>query len=226
MVNAIKGNDWESVSNEERKQIQAEFLELLNDVRIERSETDDHPYALYSTPAESLVFTWEKLLTKQYGTIDGVTDRDYLTNSFHQPVWIHSNAIDKINFEKDFHQIAKGGHISYAEFDYGVAPTSIEAVVNYAMSKGLYFGVNVVSSVCEDCGTRGDFLATCDHCGSSEILVVERVCGYLTYSKRSGVQAVNDGKWSEIKERVRHSVDGAEIDTKSFAERNEGWRNV
>ena len=226
MVNAIKGNDWESVSNEERKQIQAEFLELLNDVRIERSETDDHPYALYSTPAESLVFTWEKLLTKQYGTIDGVTDRDYLTNSFHQPVWIHSNAIDKINFEKDFHQIAKGGHISYAEFDYGVAPTSIEAVVNYAMSKGLYFGVNVVSSVCEDCGTRGDFLATCDHCGSSEILVVERVCGYLTYSKRSGVQAVNDGKWSEIKERVRHSVDGAEIDTKSFAERNKDWRNV
>ena len=76
--------------------------------------------------AESLVFTWEKLLTKQFGVIPGVTDRDYLTNSFHQPVWIHSSAIDKIDYEKEFHSIAKGGHISYAEFNYGVSPASLE----------------------------------------------------------------------------------------------------
>lgn len=168
--------------------------------------------------AESLVFTWEKLLTKQFGAIPGVTDRDYLTNSFHQPVWIHSSAIDKIDYEKEFHSIAKGGHISYAEFNYGVSPASLEAIVNYAMRQGMYFGVNVISSVCEKCGEHGDFLMTCDNCGSEDILVVERVCGYLTYSKRSGVQAVNDGKWSEIKERVRHGVERGQLGQASYAE--------
>ena len=218
MVNAMKGDNWKSVTDEERRQIQAEFLNHVNNIREERSKTDKHPYALYSTPAESLVFTWEKLLTKQYGVISGVTDRDYLTNSFHQPVWIHSSAIDKIDYEKEFHQLAKGGHISYAEFNYGVAPTSLEAIVNYAMRQGMYFGVNVINSVCDDCGQHGDFLMTCDHCGSENILVVERVCGYLTYSKRSGVQAVNDGKWSEIKERVRHGVKRGQLGSASYAE--------
>lgn len=218
MVNAMNGNNWKTVTDEERRQIQAEFLNHVNNIREERSKTDNHPYALYSTPAESLVFTWEKLLTKQYGVISGVTDRDYLTNSFHQPVWIHSSAIDKIDYEKEFHQLAKGGHISYAEFNYGVAPTSLEAIVNYAMRQGMYFGVNVINSVCDDCGEHGDFLMTCDHCGSENILVVERVCGYLTYSKRSGVQAVNDGKWSEIKERVRHGTIRGQLGSASYAE--------
>ena len=218
MVNAMKGSEWESVTDEERKQIQADFLNHVNKIRIERSEKDNHPYALYSTPAESLVFTWEKLLTKQYGVIPGVTDRDYLTNSFHQPVWIHSSAIDKIDYEKEFHNIARGGHISYAEFNYGVSPASLEAIVKYAMRQGMYFGVNVISSVCEKCGEHGDFLMNCDNCGSENILVVERVCGYLTYSKRSGVQAVNDGKWSEIKERVRHGVERGQLGQASYAE--------
>lgn len=218
MVNAMVGHDWQNISDDDRKQMQVEFLEHVNRIRIERSKTDNHPYALYSTPAESLVFTWEKLLTKQYGVIPGVTDRDYITNSFHQPVWIHSSAIDKINYEKDFHNIAKGGHISYAEFNYGVAPTSLEAIVNYAMRQGMYFGVNVINSVCDDCGEHGDFLMTCDNCGSENILVVERVCGYLSYSKRSGVQAVNDGKWSEIKERVRHGTERGQLGSASYAE--------
>ena len=218
MVNAMVGPGWESVTDEERKQIQADFLNHVNRIRIERSKKDNHPYALYSTPAESLVFTWEKLLTKQYGVIPGVTDRDYLTNSFHQPVWIHSSAIDKIDYEKEFHSIARGGHISYAEFNYGVSPASLEAIVNYAMRQGMYFGVNVISSVCEKCGEHGDFLMTCDNCGSEDILVVERVCGYLTYSKRSGVQAVNDGKWSEIKERVRHGEERGQLGQASYAE--------
>lgn len=218
MVNAMKGDNWKTTTDEERRQIQANFLNHVNRIREERSKTDMHPYALYSTPAESLVFTWEKLLTKQYGVISGVTDRDYLTNSFHQPVWIHSSAIDKIDYEKEFHQLAKGGHISYAEFNYGVAPTSLEAIVNYAMRQGMYFGVNVINSVCDDCGEHGDFLMTCDHCGSENILVVERVCGYLTYSKRSGVQAVNDGKWSEIKERVRHGTTRGQLGSASYAE--------
>ena len=218
MVNAMVGPDWENLSDDDRKQMQADFLEHVNRIRIERSQTDKHPYATYSTPAESLVFTWEKLLTKQFGVIPGVTDRDYLTNSFHQPVWIHSSAIDKIDYEKEFHSIAKGGHISYAEFNYGVSPASLEAIVNYAMRQGMYFGVNVISSVCEKCGEHGDFLMTCDNCGSEDILVVERVCGYLTYSKRSGVQAVNDGKWSEIKERVRHGVERGQLGEASYAE--------
>jgi len=218
LVNAMKGSEWESVTDEERKQIQADFLNHVNKIRIERSEKDNHPYALYSTPAESLVFTWEKLLTKQYGVIPGVTDRDYLTNSFHQPVWIHSSAIDKIDYEKEFHNIARGGHISYTEFNYGVSPASLEAIVKYAMRQGMYFGVNVISSVCEKCGEHGDFLMNCDNCGSEDILVVERVCGYLTYSKRSGVQAVNDGKWSEIKERVRHGVERGQLGQASYAE--------
>ena len=218
MVNAMKGDNWKTTTDEERRQIQADFLNHVNRIREERSKTDTHPYALYSTPAESLVFTWEKLLTKQYGVISGVTDRDYLTNSFHQPVWIHSSAIDKIDYEKEFHQLAKGGHISYAEFNYGVAPTSLEAIVNYAMRQGMYFGVNVINSVCDDCGQHGDFLMTCDHCSSENILVVERVCGYLTYSKRSGVQAVNDGKWSEIKERVRHGTTRGQLGSASYAE--------
>lgn len=86
------------------------------------------------------------------------------------------------------------------------------------MRQGMYFGVNVINSVCDDCGQHGDFLMTCDHCGSENILVIERVCGYLTFSKRSGVQSVNDGKWSEIKERVRHGVKRGQLGSASYAE--------
>ena len=220
MVNAMYGENWKHVPNEVRKQHQIDFLEHINAIRESRKERDNHPYALYSTPAESLVFTWEKLLTKQYGIIEGVTDRDYLTNSFHVPVWEHISAIEKIDYEKDFHTIAKGGHISYAEFNYGVSSSSLEAIVKYAMRNGLYFGVNVISATCEKCGHQGDFLMACDSCGSEDIVVIQRICGYLSPAKRSGVIGINSGKWSEIQERVKHGIQRGQLGTQSYREKH------
>jgi len=166
--------------------------------------TYGHLYALYSTPAESLCYKFATLLRDQYGTIPGVTDRDYITNSFHVPVWQETNAIEKLTAEAEFHQIATGGKISYVEFPYGVDENVIHPIIDYAMRLGLYFGVNIVSSHCSTCSYDGDFSDECTRCGSDDITSILRACGYLAYNRIDGETRYNKGKQEEIAERVKH----------------------
>lgn len=137
----------------------------------------NHLYALYSTPAESLCYRFQKINRKDYGVIEDVTDREYITNSFHVPVWEDVSVPEKIAFEAPFHKLATGGRISYNEFVYGVDNSVLEQAINFAMEKGMYYGVNVVAGTCNQCGYSEDFHDNCPKCGTHDITVVTRVCG-------------------------------------------------
>lgn len=137
----------------------------------------NHLYALYSTPAESLCYRFQKINRKDYGVIEDVTDREYITNSFHVPVWEDVSVPEKIAFEAPFHKLATGGRISYNEFVYGVDNSVLEQAINFAMEKGMYYGVNVVAGTCNQCGYSGDFHDNCPKCRTHDITVVTRVCG-------------------------------------------------
>lgn len=165
----------------------------------------NHLYALYSTPAESLCYRFQKINRKDYGVIKDVTDREYITNSFHVPVWEDVSVPEKIAFEAPFHKLATGGRISYNEFVYGVDNSVLEQAINFAMEKGMYYGVNVVAGTCNQCGYSGDFHDNCPKCGTHDITVVTRVCGYLSFDQIHGDSRYNPGKQKEVKERVKHN---------------------
>lgn len=165
----------------------------------------NHLYALYSTPAESLCYRFQKINRKDYGVIEDVTDREYITNSFHVPVWGDVSVPEKIAFEAPFHKLATGGRISYNEFVYGVDNSVLEQAINFAMEKGMYYGVNVVAGTCNQCGYSGDFHDNCPKCGTHDITVVTRVCGYLSFDQIHGDSRYNPGKQKEVKERVKHN---------------------
>lgn len=161
-------------------------------------------FALYATPAESLVYRFQVINKKEFGIVKNFTDREYMTNSFHEHVSTEINAVDKITKEAPFHSKSTGGRISYTEFPYAVDTNVLLDSIQYAMSKGLYYGVNIVSSSCCDCGHKGDF-EICPECNSENVTVVVRVCGYLTFKQTKGDTRLNQGKLSETHDRVKHT---------------------
>ncbi|QQG33680.1 anaerobic ribonucleoside reductase large subunit [Cronobacter phage A24] len=167
-------------------------------------------YSLYATPSESLCDRFCRLDKEQFGSIDGVTNKDYYTNSFHQDVYKHSNPFDKIDFEAPYHYISSAGHISYAEFPNVRNNTEgLETVWDYAMSKLSYFGTNTPSDKCLKCHFEGEFKIDsdgfhCPSCGnhdSKTMSVIRRVCGYLGSPNARGF---NHGKNEEVIRRVKH----------------------
>lgn len=188
------------------KDFAVEIVQYLADKTVEAKKQYNHLYALYATPAESLCFRFNKMNKAQYGEIEGVTDREYMTNSFHIHVTEDVNALEKIDFESTFHGISTGGRISYTEFNYGVDFNVLKQTVRYAMSKGIYYGVNIVSSTCGTCGHQGDYHDVCPKCGSTDITEVERVCGYLSYGAIKGTTRFNPGKVAEVRDRVKHGL--------------------
>lgn len=188
-------------------------LEVVNHLKkLVEDEQGKHEYipALYATPAESLVYRFQKLNREQYGVIKNVTDREYMTNSFHVHVKEDISPLDKIFIEAPYHQISTGGRISYTEFPNGVSLEVLKDCIDFAMDKGMYYGVNIVSSTCVDCKYQGDFNEECPKCGSKNVTTVTRACGYLSFSKINGDTRYNKGKQEEIKDRVKHvkGVDG------------------
>lgn len=163
--------------------------------------------ALYSTPAEGYCYKAQNSNRHQYGEIEGVTDREYLTNSFHVPVWEDITVPEKIAFEEPFHRLATGGRISYNEFPYLTDTDILQESIDFAMDEGLYYGVNIVSSSCFTCNYAGDFRDACPKCGSGDIQTVSRVCGYLSFEKAKGDREgrYNKGKKAEVLDRVLHS---------------------
>lgn len=167
-------------------------------------------YSLYATPSESLCDRFCRLDKEQFGSIDGVTDKDYYTNSFHQDVYKHSNPFDKIDFEAPYHYISSAGHISYAEFPNVRNNTEgLETVWDYEMGKLSYFGTNTPSDKCLKCHFEGEFKIDsdgfhCPSCGnhdSKTMSVIRRVCGYLGSPNARGF---NHGKNEEVMRRTKH----------------------
>lgn len=192
----------ESIKNNEAFGLQ--LVKYLKKSVDEADEKYDFIAALYSTPAESLVYRFQKMNRQQYGNIENVTNKEYMTNSFHIHVTEDISPIEKTYYEAPYHRIATGGRISFAEYPYGIANNVLKQCVDYAMDLGLYYGVNIVSSSCPNCEYQGDFLEECPQCLNQDITTVTRACGYLSFSKIKGDTRYNLGKQAEIRERVKH----------------------
>lgn len=191
-----------------------DYLLVFEDSRKQHvTEVIERNYSIYGTPGESLVYNFMKMLQKQYGLIPAVTakadgsKRNYLTNSWHVPVWEDISAFDKMDYEAVFHLdgMASGGHIGYTEHPYGTSTTVLEQLVRYAMSKGMYYGINMASSTCFTCKWVGETADECPECGSDNVVTIQRTCGYLTVTSRNGKSVSNLGKQEEYLERVNHT---------------------
>jgi len=162
------------------------------------------PYiaAIYATPAESLCGTQAEQFKAKYGVIHNVSDRAYFTNSFHMHVSEDITPFEKQDAEFRYFHLASGGHIQYCRFTSGMNVSYIDQCVQRAMKLGFYFGVNIEKSFCNDCGTEmDDGIDTCPSCHSHDITTINRVCGYLGYSKIGGATKMNDAKMAEIHDR-------------------------
>lgn len=217
MNQALRAMGVDTSDHESSQKVAISILERMNAQINKRKDEDGILYSLYATPAESLCYTFNNIIRDQYGIIPGVSEKDYQTNSFHIDVWDHISAPEKISYEAPFHQIAQGGHIGYVELPYGVSTSSLESIIRYAMDKGMYFGINVVSAVCCNCNEHGDFIDECPNCKSKDINIITRVCGYLAVLKRNGEFRQNPGKIAETMQRVDHSGFG-NSHTSSYAE--------
>lgn len=169
--------------------------------RIEEfKEQDGYLYALYGTPAESLCSTQ----AKQYARLSGDHQfGEYFSNSFHCHVSEHINPIEKQVKEFELFHKCNGGHIQYVRLENPENIEALRAIVERGMALGFYQGVNFDSAYCNDCGRHSsNVMFKCPHCGSSNLTVISRVCGYLGYSNVNGSSRMNDGKMAEIRDRV------------------------
>lgn len=188
----------------DNKEFGIELVKFMEREVLSEKDKSGFALSLYGTPAESLIERFQNLNKKKFGIIENVTDRKYMTNSFHQGVWQELVPYNKIDLESEMFHHTLGGRISYCEWPYGINPRILGQTLNYAMKKGLYWGVNIESSTCNDCYERGEFDDICPHCGSTDVTSVNRTCGYLSYSKIKGESRYNEGKKAEIKDRVDH----------------------
>lgn len=185
--------------------IGVDTLNYISELIEEAKEKHQLLFALYSTPSESLCYRFLLADKDKFGVVEGVTDKEYYTNSFH--VWVKEKvqALDKQDIEKQMFDIAKGGRIVYNEFPHTHNKKAVNQCIDYAMKQGLYYGVNLQLDTCLDCGHKGEFPNhICTNCGSDNILSINRVCGYLGYSVINNETRFNQGKLSEVLDRTDH----------------------
>ena len=183
-------------------QFALEVLQHINDKVNKFKELDGHLYAIYSTPAEALCGTQVKQFRKKYGIIKGVSDKEYFTNSTHCPVYANITPFEKQDLEKRFWDLSNGGHIQYVRHTNDQNLDAFDTINKRAMKMGFYFGHNMDKCYCEDCGHEELDMQICPKCGSKNITEINRVCGYLGYSKIKGDSRMNDAKLAEIADRI------------------------
>ena len=196
---------------EEGGEFSASVLKYLQKRLAEFKAEDHNLYAIYGTPAESLCATQAKQYARfcEERGIDNVfahTEHyspEYFTNSFHVNVTEEISPFEKQDREfRDFH-LCEGGHIQYVRLDNPENLAAVEGIIRRGMEKGFYQGVNFDSAYCNECGEHStNVLDHCPKCGSRNISVISRVCGYLGYSNVNGISRMNDGKMAEIVNRV------------------------
>ena len=196
----------------EGKKLALEVMQKLNDKCKEWKEAENISYSVYGTPMESTTYKFAKCLQKRFGIIKGVTDKNYITNSYHIHVTEPVNAFDKLKFESEFQKLSPGGAISYVEVPN--LQDNVEAVISvmkFIYDNILYAELNTKSDYCEICGYDGEIkivtdengklIWECPNCGNRDqnnLFVARRTCGYI------GTQFWNQGRTQEIIDRVLH----------------------
>ncbi len=179
-----------------------EVMEYINKKVDEYKEKDGYLYAIYGTPAENLCGLQVKQFRKKYGIVKNVSDRGYVSNSFHCHVSEDISPIKKQNLEKRFWNLLNGGKIQYVKYPVSYNKDAIKTLVKRAMDFGFYEGVNLALSYCDDCGHQELDMDVCPKCGSRNLTKIERMNGYLSYSRVKGDTRLNQAKMEEIKDRV------------------------
>ena len=208
----------QSHTTEEGDALALEIMQKLRNTCDKWKKDTGLGFALYGTPAESTTYTLARALKKRFGVVPGVTDKDYITNSYHVNVREHIDAFSKLGFEAKFQKISSGGAISYVEvtnmtnnFD------AMKELINYMYETIQYAEINTKSDYCQECGFSGEILLDennewyCPNCGNRNhktLNVCRRTCGYL------GDNFWNKGRTQEIKERFVH------LDNRVYQENN------
>ena len=187
-------------------------MQRLNDKCKEWKEAENISYSVYGTPMESTTYKFSKCLQKRFGMIEGVTDKNYITNSYHVHVSEEIDAFKKLKFEADFQKLSPGGAISYIEVpNMQNNIPAVLSVMQFIYNNIMYAELNTKSDYCECCGYDGEIKITeeesgklvweCPNCGNrdqNKMFVARRTCGYI------GTQFWNQGRTQEIKDRVLH----------------------
>jgi ribonucleoside-triphosphate reductase len=202
-----------SHTDEKGKEFALKVMQKLNDKCNEWKAAENISYSLYGTPMESTTYKFAKCLQKRFGIIPHVTDKNYITNSYHVHVTEKISAFDKLKFESEFQKLSPGGAISYVEVPN--MQNNLEAVISimqYIYENIMYAELNTKSDYCEVCGFDGEIqikedeasgklIWECPNCGNrdqNKMSVARRTCGYI------GTQFWNQGRTQEIQDRVLH----------------------
>ena len=188
-----------------------EVMQHMNDKCTEWKEASNIDFSLYGTPLESTTYKFAKCLQRRFGIIEGITDKGYITNSYHVHVSEEIDAFDKLKFESQFQRLSPGGAISYVEVPN--MQDNLKAVIRvmqYIYDNIMYAELNTKSDYCQVCGFDGEIKIVeddgklvweCPHCGNRDqekLNVARRTCGYI------GTQFWNQGRTEEIRDRVLH----------------------
>ena len=194
--------------NGKGKEFGLQVMQHLNDACKKGKEEEDIDYSVYGTPIESTTYKFAKCLKDRFGVIKGITDRDYITNSYHVPVFEEIDAFTKLKLESEFQRLSPGGAISYIETaDLNNNLDSVMEVIKFIYDNIMYAELNTKSDYCKECGYTGEILIDdnlewyCPNCGNRDhdkMNVARRTCGYI------GTNFWNRGRTQEIKERVIH----------------------
>ena len=207
------GKDWirDHGWDPQGKEFALSIVKRMSELCKQWSKAEGYHYSVYSTPAESLTDRFNRMDREKFGRIEGVTDHDFYTNSFHYPVWLQPTPMEKASHEKDFPYYASGGFINYCEYPcLQDNPKALEAVWDYAYNIGIgYLGTNTPIDHCFVCGFQGDFEPTaegfkcpeCGNCDPDKCNVTKRTCGYLGNPVQ---RPMVHGRHEEISHRVKH----------------------
>lgn len=201
--------------NGKGKEFGLEVMKKLNDACAKWKEAENIDYSVYGTPIESTTYKFAKCLKERFGVIKGITDRDYITNSYHVPVFEEIDAFTKLKLESEFQALSPGGAISYIETpNLTNNLDAVMEVIRFIYDNIMYAELNTKSDYCQECGYEGEILLDdnlewyCPECGNRDhdkLNVARRTCGYI------GTHFWNKGRTQEIKERVIH-IDNKDAD--------------
>ena len=181
--------------------ITCDTVKYINEKTLQFKKEDKILYAIYGTPAESLCGLQVKQFRKKYGIVEGVSSREYVSNSFHCGVWEDITGIEKQDLEERFWELCKGGRIQYVRYNLSYNTEAMITYIERAMEKGFYEGVNLSLAYCNNCGHEELDMDICPKCGSSDLMKIDRMNGYLSYSRVHGDTMLNNAKMVEIAER-------------------------